>query len=477
MTIDENVPLKSLNTLKVGGEARYFCVVKNLEDIKEAAVFGKRAGVPILVLGGGSNVLISDQGFSGLVVKMAMRGMKFDEKKGHTNIDVAAGENWDNFVEEVVSEKLWGLENLSGIPGTVGASPVQNIGAYGTEVSSFLDSVEIFDLKESKERRLESEECQFGYRDSLFKKPDGKHLVITSVRFKLPKDGKPSLSYKDLDKFFGQRGAPKPILKNIREAVLKIRAEKFPSLDKFGTAGSFFKNPVISEKLFEKLKEQFPGIPGFPSGDGSFKLSLAWILDNLLNLKGKRMGNVGLYEKQPLVLVTDGDVTSHEVSVFADKIATEVKDKTGIDIEREVQSIGEDNPPSRYQTLFWTSVYHFWPKLTAFVQAFGIHKFRQKYIIGFLKKGKTPEEFTKHLKNKGYSKAYMAWKDLGEVLSLRKIIRKNFQYHIRLFEDGEIRGHYEYTAEANPLGHFYEVVFTDPKDYFEHLLHGYLDKS
>src|SRR3989339_828425 len=191
MTIDENVPLKSLNTLKVGGEARYFCVVKNLEDIKEAAVFGKRAGVPILVLGGGSNVLISDQGFSGLVVKMAMRGMKFDEKKGHTNIDVAAGENWDNFVEEVVSEKLWGLENLSGIPGTVGASPVQNIGAYGTE---------------------------------------------------------------------------------------------FPSLDKFGTAGSFFKNPVISEKLFEKLKEQFPGIPGFPSGDGSFKLSLAWILDNLLNL-------------------------------------------------------------------------------------------------------------------------------------------------------------------------------------------------
>src|SRR3989344_4702954 len=390
MTIDENVPLKSLNTLKVGGEARYFCVVKNLEDIKEAAVFGKRAGVPILVLGGGSNVLISDQGFSGLVVKMAMRGMKFDEKKGHTNIDVAAGENWDNFVEEVVSEKLWGLENLSGIPGTVGASPVQNIGAYGTEVSSFLDSVEIFDLKESKERRLESEECQFGYRDSLFKKPDGKHLVITSVRFKLPKDGKPSLSYKDLDKFFGQRGAPKPILKNIREAVLKIRAEKFPSLDKF---------------------------------------------------------------------------------------ATEVKDKTGIDIEREVQSIGEDNPPSRYQTLFWTSVYHFWPKLTAFVQAFGIHKFRQKYIIGFLKKGKTPEEFTKHLKNKGYSKAYMAWKDLGEVLSLRKIIRKNFQYHIRLFEDGEIRGHYEYTAEANPLGHFYEVVFTDPKDYFEHLLHGYLDKS
>ena len=111
------------------------------------------------------------------------------------------------------------------------------------------------------------------------------------------------------------------------------------------------------------------------------------------------------------------------------------------------------------------------------MQAFGIHKFRQKYIIGFLKKGKTPEEFTKHLKNKGYSKAYMAWKDLGEVLSLRKIIRKNFQYHIRLFEDGEIRGHYEYTAEANPLGHFYEVVFTDPKDYFEHLLHGYLDKS
>lgn len=476
MNIDENVPLKNLTTLRVGGEARYFCVAKNIEDLKEASIFSRRRKVPVMILGGGSNVLISDYGFPGLVVKMALRGSDFHDFPDYVEADVGAGVLWDDFVKDAVDGELWGVENLSGIPGTVGASPVQNIGAYGTEVSSVIDSVEVFDIEKGGIKRLSNEECCFGYRDSFFKTHYGKKLVITSVRFRLFKEGRPALSYKDLAKYFGESGSPKPELKNIRHAVLKIRGDKFPPLSKFGTAGSFFKNPIIEKKTFEHLKERFPELPGFPDKKGAVKISLAWVLDNVLRSKGRRMGKVGLYERQPLVLVTLGETTSHEVSVFADKIAGEVRDHIGITPEREVQSVGEDNPPEMYQTFFWTNVYHFWPKFVALIQAFGVHHFRQKYIIGFLRKDKDPKDFTLHLKSRGYTKAYMAWKDKGEILSLRKIVRKNFQYHIRLFEDGEIRGHYEYTAEANPLGHFYEVVFTDPKEYFEHLLHGYLER-
>ncbi len=207
---------------------------------------------------------------------------------------------------------------------------------------------------------------------------------------------------------------------------------------------------------------------------GLIKLPLAWILDKACNFKGHKMGHVGLYEKQPLVLVNFGEATAHEVSVFADKVAADVKSRTGVEIEREIQTIGEDTPPLRYQTWFWTAIYFLIPKLAAFIQFFGWHSFRQKYVIGSLKKDKSPEDLIKYLHKRGYSKAYMAWKDSGEVFSLRRIVRHKFQYHIRFFKDGEIRGHYEYTAESNPLGHLYEVVFNNPDEYFVHLLHEYL---
>lgn len=476
MTIDENIPLQHLTTFKIGGSARYFCVAKSIADLKEAAIFAQKAKLPIFVLGGGSNILVSDEGFHGLVIKMAMRGIKFADLESHSKIEVGAGEGWDEFVRETIKNDLWGLENLSGIPGTVGGAPVQNIGAYGAEISSFVDSVEIFDADSLTIRNLSSSQCRFRYRDSLFKRPEAKKYIITAVTFKLPKDGRPNISYKDLNKYFSGPDAPEPSLREIRRAVLKIRSEKFPPLEKFGTAGSFFKNPIVNASITSGIKKNFPDMPVFEAGENLAKLPLAWILDKVCNFKGKRMGHVGLYDTQPAVLVNWGDATAHEVSVFANKVAADVRDKTGVDIEREVQSIGEDNPPRRYQTWFWTIVYYLLPKITAVIQAAGWHHFRQNYTIGFLEKNKTAENFVKHLHKMGYSKAYMAWKDLGEVLSMRKIVRRKFQYHIRLFEDGEIRGHYEYAPEANPLGHLYEVVFTDPKDYFEHLFHGFLEK-
>lgn len=476
MTIDENVSLKHLTTLKIGGTARYFCIAKSPDDLKEAAVFAKNAKVPIFILGGGSNVLISDEGFHGIVVKMNFRGVEFDESKTHTKVKVAAGESWDDFVEEVVKKGLWGIENLSGIPGTVGGAPVQNVGAYGVEVSSVIESVEIFDMDTMEKRIISAPQCRFGYRDSLFKHSDGKNYVITSVLFKFSKEGEPNITYKDLDRYFKEPHAGKPSPQSIRKAVLKIRSEKFPPLSKFGTAGSFFKNPIVNEHIFADVRKSFPEIPSFPNVQGLIKLPLAWILDKACNFKGRKMGHVGLYEKQPLVLVNFGEATAHEVLVFADKVAADVKNRTGVEIEREVAMIGEDNPPKMYQNWFWTSVYFLMPKITATVQFFGWHHFRQNYVIGFLRKDKTPEDLIKYLHKKGYSKTYMSWKDTGEVFSLRRIIRKKFQYHIRYFNDGEIRGHYEYTAEANPLGHLYEVVFNNPDEYFAHLLHDYLEK-
>jgi UDP-N-acetylmuramate dehydrogenase len=476
MTIDENIPLKHLNTFKIGGAARYFCVAKSVDDLKEAAAFAHRIKVPIFVLGGGSNILISDEGFPGLVIKMALRGITFEDNKDYAKVRAAAGENWDGFVDEVVKNGLWGVENLSGIPGTVGGALVQNIGAYGAEVLSVIESVEIFDTGNLATRTISAAQCRFKYRDSLFKHPDGKNYIITSVLFRLSKEGKPNIFYKDLERYFGEPGAPKPDLSAVRKAVLKIRAGKFPPLGKFGTAGSFFKNPLVSEYILTDIRKSFPEIPAFAASGGFVKLPLAWILDKACNFKGRRMGPVGLYEKQPLVLVNFGEASAHEVSVFADKVAADVKERIGVDIEREVQSIGEDNPPVRYQTWFWAAVYFIMPKLAAFIQFFGWHHFRENYFIGFLRKDRGLEDLIKYLREGGYAKAYMAWKEPGEVLSLRRIARCKFQYHLRLFENGEIRGHYEYAPEASPVGHLRRAVFTDPKDYFEHLLCEFLER-
>ncbi len=476
MTIDENILLKHLTTFKIGGLARYFCVAKSVADLKEATTFAKKAGVPIFVLGGGSNVLISDEGFHGLVIKMAIQGVKFEDDGNYVRAIVSAGESWDNFVSEAVKKGLWGVENLSGIPGTVGGAPVQNIGAYGVDVSETIESVEIFDTDNLGTRNLSADQCRFRYRDSLFKRPDGKDYIITKVSFRLAKEGKPNIFYKDLNKYFTLPGAPKSSIEEIRKAVLKIRSAKFPPLDKFGTAGSFFKNPIVDNGILEDLKKKFPEIPSFPTDDGLVKLPLAWILDKVCGSRGLKMEHVGLYERQPLVLVNFGEASSHEVLVLADKVAMDVRDKIGIKIEKEVRAIGEDRPPAKYRTGFWTLAYIYLPKITAVIQFFGWHHFRQNYLIGFLKSNKSPEDLMRHLNSKGYSRAHLAWKDKGEVFSVRKIVRHDFQYHIRFFNDYEIRGHYEYTAESHPIGHLCEAVFTDPKDYFDHLLYGYVEK-
>lgn len=339
MKIKEKEILKNFTTLKVGGRARYFCRVKSVKDLESAVSFAKQKKLPIFILGGGSNVLIGDDGFPGLVIKMEMKGVKFKDCCGFVEAIAFAGENWDDFVKKSVAKKLFGAENLSGIPGTVGASPVQNIGAYGAEVKDIISWVEVYDTKNLETKIISAGDCRFGYRESIFKKAEDKRHIIIRVAFVLKKNGSLNTSYKDIEEYFLGKKIKKPSLAILRKAILEIRKSKMPDLEKCGTAGSFFKNPIILKKDFLKIKEKYPDIKFYEEGDGEVKISLAWVLDKICGLKGHREGNVGLYEKHSLVLINHGEATAKEILRFANKIAVKVKKKTGLKIKWEVDKI------------------------------------------------------------------------------------------------------------------------------------------
>ncbi len=339
MRILENIPLREYTTFKIGGQARYFCRVKSADDLKAALAFALVKQVPFFILGGGSNVLISDAGFYGLVAKIEIGGVEFRERGNEVLVAAGAGENWDDLVCETVKRGLWGIENLSGIPGTVGAAPVQNIGAYGVELGDVLHFVEVCDKKSGRVMKLLNNECKFAYRDSIFKNNEGSQYVIVRVALRLKKDRAPNLTYKDVAEYFSKRGIKKPTLAGVREAIIEIRSRKFPALLKVGTAGSFFKNPIVSEDKCVELKKRFPELPSFPVGKGKIKISLAWILDHVCGFRGLREGDAGVWEHQALVLVNFGNASAREVSELAKKMIDAVKEKTGIDVRPEVEFV------------------------------------------------------------------------------------------------------------------------------------------
>jgi len=330
MAIKRGVSLKKYNTFKLGGTASFFVSVKSLEELVESLKFAKQKKLKTFILGGGSNVLIEDKNFNGLVIRMEITGVSYSGSL----VKACAGENWDKFVLKTLKQKLYGLENLSGIPGSVGATPIQNVGAYGTDVSKFIKSVKVLDKKTLKTRVLSKKDCRFLYRDSFFKSNTGQRLVILEVEFSLKKNFKPNISYKDLASYFVKRA--KPGAPEVRAAVLSIRAKKFPNLRKYGTAGSFFKNPIISVSHFRTLKEKYSDIPGFKISTNKVKVPLAWILDKVCKLKGYKTKKVGLYKKQPLVLVNFGNAKHKDVLKLKQKIEKLVYKKTKIKIYPEV---------------------------------------------------------------------------------------------------------------------------------------------
>jgi len=380
MHIQEHTSLKEFTTMKIGGTARYFAVVTTTRELQEAVNFAKEKGIPTLLLGGGSNILIAGGEINALALKIEIKGVEWKEapqfsifnfqfsRSKSVLVIAGAGESWDGLVKEAVERGLWGIENLSGVPGSVGGAPIQNIGAYGTEIKETIEWVEIFDTRTGELKKLSNKECEFEYRDSMFKRPEGKTLIVTRVALRLQKNGTPHLEYKDLRESFKlevlsskeekEKRVKQITLSEVRKAVIEIRSKKFPDLKEFGTAGSFFKNPIIPEAQFYELKKRYPGLPGFSldakparttedsvqSGGRStlnaVKIPLAWVLDNICGFKGFEKGNVKLFEKQPIVLVQNGLATAEEVEVFAKEIIATVKEKTGIEIEWEVAFIG-----------------------------------------------------------------------------------------------------------------------------------------
>lgn len=333
----EQVPLSTLTTLHAGGPARMVADCATEEELHAALAFAKAQNIPWYPLGDGSNVLASDEGYDGLIVRPRLMELSFEEGGEGTLVTAGAGIGWDALVEEVTKRGLWGIENLAGIPGTVGASPVQNIGAYGAELGDTLEFVDALDADRGSVFRFSKQECELGYRDSRFKRERG--LIIVRAGFRLSSSGGARISYADLAKA-KEQGEDLSTPLAIAQAVRTIRARKFPDLSVYGTAGSFFKNPVVHTEVFTALQEKFPEMPGFVTEKG-VKVPLAFVLDKILNLRGFRMGHAWLYDAQPLVLVLDAGGSTQDVDALALHVASLVHDATGIKIEREVRSLPE----------------------------------------------------------------------------------------------------------------------------------------
>lgn len=336
MKIEEHVPLSALTTFKVGGPARRVITCEDQSDLVEGIQFAEDHALPLIVLGGGSNVLPPDEPYEGVVLLMGMEGIaESDREDGSVAITVAAGVPWDSFVTYATKKGMWGVENLAGIPGSTGATPVQNIGAYGMDVSHTITNVSVYDTVSKTAYVLQAAECEFGYRQSRFKKEPS--LIITSVTFRLSRAGTPHTGYPDLQAAKAE-GVVLDTPHDIAQAVRAIRSRKFPDLALFGTAGSFFKNPILTQKQFTELSKEYGAIPSFPHPDG-VKVPLAFILDKVLMLKGYKKGHTFLFGNQPLVVVAEPGATAHEIELLAEEIERKVFEATNIMIEREVTNI------------------------------------------------------------------------------------------------------------------------------------------
>ena len=337
--IQENIPLAEFTTFKIGGNARFFVRAETEDEVVEAFNFANEHEFELFVLGGGSNVLISDEGFDGLVLQIALRGIEFKE-----NIVTAqAGEDWDEFVKICVENNLQGVEALSGIPGLIGGTPVQNVGAYGQEVSETITKVRVFDRKSQMILELSNEECKFAYRTSIFNTTDLNRFIVLAVTFELFKDAKPKIVYKDLLEYFAGK---RPNLTRTREAVLEIRRAKSMVIEEQDensrSAGSFFKNPFVeNEKLAEiSAKTGIINIPHFKIDDEKVKIPAAWLIENAGFSKGYKLGRAGISTKHTLVIVNSGDATAKEIIILKNEIQAQVERKFAISLVPEPVFIG-----------------------------------------------------------------------------------------------------------------------------------------
>ncbi|HZR57610.1 MAG TPA: UDP-N-acetylmuramate dehydrogenase [Terriglobales bacterium] len=347
MLIQENVPLAPLTTLKVGGAARYFVEAQTIHEVQEAVTLARARSLPLFVLGGGSNLVVSDAGWPGLVLRIAVGGIEQRESNGEILFDVGAGEEWDRFVSRAVRENFAGVECLSGIPGSVGGTPVQNVGAYGQEVADTIHSVLALDLQDNQLHEMPAAACGFRYRTSIFNTTEKNRYVIIRATYGLTPNGQPHLEYADLKKHFvGWQETP--TLSDVREAVRKIRASKGMLIvagdEDCRSAGSFFKNPVLSNNQYNELTkaaaEKNLQVPSYPALDAQRKVSAAWLVEHSGFSKGYSNGRVGISRKHALAIVNRDQASAADVLEFKEEIQNRVEEIWKIRLEPEPVFVG-----------------------------------------------------------------------------------------------------------------------------------------
>lgn len=326
----KKVSLKEYSSLRVGGEGD-LVLVRSSKELVEAVMYASDKGRVIHILGEGTNTYFGDDLSKYLFIKNDIKGISFEEKGDDVFLTVCAGERWDDIVAFSVEKKLWGLENLSAIPGTVGAAPIQNIGAYGVELKDILVSLSAYDTKTSNTVEINNEACLFSYRDSLFKKECGRYTII-SVTLKLSRLANPVLTYKPLDQLNAKNNLTS---QEVRDLVVVTRKAKLPDYREYPNAGSFFKNPIVMSIEGEALRAMYPDIPLITHPEG-YKIPAAWLIEYIATMKGARIGDIGTWPNQPLVLVNYGKSTAEDIVNFSHTITEKIFKKVGITLEQEV---------------------------------------------------------------------------------------------------------------------------------------------
>jgi UDP-N-acetylmuramate dehydrogenase len=350
MKLQENVRLAPFTTLGVGGAARYFAEVRTEGELREAIELARERKLPLFVLGGGSNLLVADAGFQGVVVRIAIKGV--DESDAGTNrlFQAGAGEDWDALVARAVEKNCAGIECLSGIPGTVGATPVQNVGAYGQEVSETITNVYALDLESGEINEFSNEACGFAYRASIFNTVARGRYIILGVRFALEKNGAAKVEYRDVKNYLAGRNVT-PSLREVREAVREIRRGKAMLIvegdEDCRSAGSFFKNPVVSATKFAEVQaiaeKRGLSVPRFPAAEGSVKIPAAWLVEQSGFAKGATRGRVGISRRHSLAIVNRGGASAAEIVALKDEIENAVRGQFGIELQPEPVFLGFDS--------------------------------------------------------------------------------------------------------------------------------------
>lgn len=336
MKINTPQDLKNYNSFGISAKANWFAEVSGENELTDAMEYCKKLKVKPLILGGGTNMLLTEDVEA--VIFNQFKGLSFEQDGQDILLIAKSGENWHQLVMESVNKGYWGLENLSLIPGSMGAAPMQNIGAYGTELIDVFEYLDAIDLNSGKRRRFGQKDCEFGYRSSVFKTHLKDQYFIEKVALRLKKNSKPKVDYWALKAYLTERGIVNPDVKAVSDAVIAIRQSKLPDPEVLGNAGSFFKNPVLEPPAFEAFREKFPDCKFFSTAEGHFKIPAGWLIEQR-GWKGKRIGETGCHKDQALVLVNYGKATGEEIKAHAERVVADVQDYFGITLQAEVNII------------------------------------------------------------------------------------------------------------------------------------------